>query len=288
MKAKNKAILYVLFSALGFAFMNLFVKMAGDLPFLQKCFFRNFVAMFFASGIVIKQKISLKQPKDAMKHIWLRSIFGGLGMLCNFYAIDRLVIADASMLNKLSPFFAILFSIFFIKEKPKLYQLLCVVVAFIGALFILKPGMDGILSFPAFMGMLGGAGAGFAYTNVRLATAKGADKPFIVLFFSTFTSLLCLPGMIISFKVMTGFQWFCMIMTGACATVGQMGITTAYSLAKASEISVYDYTMIIFAAILGAIFLHEIPDGYSFVGYGIIIGAGIVMFLLNNRKKENS
>lgn len=288
MKAKNKAILYVLFSALGFAFMNLFVKMAGDLPFLQKCFFRNFVAMFFASGIVIKQKISLKQPKDAMKHIWLRSIFGGLGMLCNFYAIDRLVIADASMLNKLSPFFAILFSIFLIKEKPKLYQLLCVVVAFIGALFILKPGMDGLLSFPAFMGMLGGAGAGFAYTNVRLATAKGADKPFIVLFFSTFTSLLCLPGMIISFKVMTGFQWFCMIMTGACATVGQMGITTAYSLAKASEISVYDYTMIIFAAILGAIFLHEIPDGYSFVGYGIIIGAGIVMFLLNNRKKENS
>lgn len=288
MKAKNKAILYVLFSALGFAFMNLFVKMAGDLPFLQKCFFRNFVAMFFASGIVIKQKISLKQPKEAMKHIWLRSIFGGLGMLCNFYAIDRLVIADASMLNKLSPFFAILFSIFFIKEKPKLYQLLCVVVAFIGALFILKPGMDGLLSFPAFMGMLGGAGAGFAYTNVRLATAKGADKPFIVLFFSTFTSLLCLPGMIISFKVMTGFQWFCMIMTGACATVGQMGITTAYSLAKASEISVYDYTMIIFAAILGAIFLHEIPDGYSFVGYGIIIGAGIVMFLLNNRKKENS
>lgn len=287
MKAKNKAILYVLFSALGFAFMNLFVKMAGDLPFLQKCFFRNFVAIFFASGIVIKQKISLKQPKDAMKHIWLRSIFGGLGMLCNFYAIDRLVIADASMLNKLSPFFAILFSIFLIKEKPKLYQLLCVVVAFIGALFILKPGMDGLLSFPAFMGMLGGAGAGFAYTNVRLATAKGADKPFIVLFFSTFTSLLCLPGMIISFKVMTGFQWFCMIMTGACATVGQMGITTAYSLAKASEISVYDYTMIIFAAILGSIFLHEIPDGYSFVGYGIIIGAGIVMFLLNNRKKEN-
>ncbi|MCQ2522480.1 MAG: DMT family transporter [Lachnospiraceae bacterium] len=286
MKNKNKAIIYVLCSALGFAFMNLFVKLAGDLPFMQKCFFRNFVAMFFAFGIMLKQRVPFKQSKEGMKHVWLRSIFGGLGMLCNFYAIDRLVIADASMLNKLSPFFAIIFSVFLIKEKPKFYQLLCVIVAFVGAVFILKPGMEGLISFPAFVGMLGGAGAGFAYTNVRLATAKGVDKPFIVVFFSAFTCLLCLPGLIITFVPMSGFQWFCMIMTGASATVGQMGITTAYSLAKASEISVYDYSMIIFAAILGMLFLKEVPDVFSVVGYVIIIGAGVVMFLLNNRKEK--
>ena len=276
----------MLFSALGFAFMNMFVKMAGELPFLQKCFFRNFVAFFFALGIAVKQKIPFRQPKDGMKHVLLRSIFGGVGMLGNFYAIDHLVIADASMLNKLSPFFAIIFSIFLLKEKPKAYQMICVVVAFMGALFILKPEGEGLLSLPALIGMLGGAGAGFAYTNVRLATAKGVDKAFIVAFFSAFTCLLCLPGLIMKHAPMTGFQWFCMIMTGACATVGQVGITSAYSLAKASEISVYDYTMIIFAAILGMIFLKEMPDLWSILGYVIIIGAGVVMFLLNNRSPK--
>ncbi len=79
-----------------------------------------------------------------------------------------------------------------------------------------------------------------------------------------------------------------MLMTGACATVGQMGITSAYALAKASEISVYDYSMIIFAAILGMIFLGEVPDLFSFIGYFIIIGAGITMFLLNNRKSTKT
>ena len=75
-------------------------------------------------------------------------------------------------------------------------------------------------------------------------------------------------------------------MAGVSATVGQVFITAAYSLAPASEISVYDYTQIIFAAILGMIFLGEFPDAFSIIGYVIIIGAGVTMFLYN--KKHHS
>lgn len=282
---RNKAIISIIGSALGFAFMNLFVKLGGDLPTMQKCFFRNFVAMFFAMAVVLKNKISLIQPKESRKYIWLRCIAGSLGMVANFYAIDHLVIADASMLNKMSPFFAIIFSYILIKEVPKKYQIVCVVVAFIGAMFILKPSFSGI-SFATLIGLLGGAGAGFAHTNVRMATAKGADKPAIIMIFSAFTCLLCAPFFIAQFTPMSPFQWFCMIMAGVSATFGQFGITNAFALGKASEISIYDYTMIIFSTTLGFIFLGEVPDIYSFLGYAIIIGASIAMFVISNKAKE--
>ena len=61
---------------------------------------------------------------------------GTMGILGNFYAVDHLNIADASMLNKLSPFFAVIFSIFILKEKPKVFQVLGVIIAFTGSLFI--------------------------------------------------------------------------------------------------------------------------------------------------------
>ena len=281
MKDKNKAILFIITSALGFAFMNLFVKLAGELPTMQKCFFRNFVAMFFALGVMFREKVGFIPPKASRKYILIRCISGSLGMIANFYAIDHLVIADASMLNKMSPFFAIIFSYFIIKEVPKRYQVACVVVAFIGALFILKPGFS--LNFATFIGMLGGAGAGMAHANVRMATAKGAEKPLIIAYFSAFTCLICLPWFIGEFTPMTGFQWFCMIFAGLSATVGQFGITSAFALARASEISVYDYTMILFSTTLGFIFLGEVPDMFSFVGYAIIIGAAVVMFILSNK-----
>lgn len=281
MKDKNKAIICIVLSGLGFAFMNLFVKLGGDLPTMQKCFFRNFVAFFFALAVMLKDKISFVQPKESRKYILARCISGGLGMVANFYAIDRLVIADASMLNKMSPFFAIIFSYILIKEVPKRYQIVCVIMAFTGALFILKPGFyGGFFSFPTLMGLLGGLGAGLAHTNVRIATGKGADKPFIIMIFSLFTSLLCLPFFILQYTHMTPFQWMCMIMAGVSATVGQFGITYAFSLARASEISVFDYSIIIFSTILGFVFLGEVPDVYSFIGYAIIIGAAIAMFLI--------
>ena len=104
---KYKGIICIILAAIGFAFMNLFVKTAGDLPTFQKAFFRNFVAMFFAAGVMRKQKIPFRIPQGTFKYLFMRSFAGSLGIFCNFYAISKLNIADASMLNKLSPFFAI-------------------------------------------------------------------------------------------------------------------------------------------------------------------------------------
>ncbi|MDD5949295.1 MAG: DMT family transporter [Lachnospiraceae bacterium] len=283
MSEKNKGILYILCAAFCFALMNLFVKAAGDLPFFEKAFFRNAVAIFFSYGVLLKNKIPLKCGKGNGLLICGRAVFGTIGIFCNYYAIDQLNISDASMLNKLSPFFAILFSCFLLQERAKGYQIGCVAAALFGTLFILKPGTENLLSFPALIGVCGGAGAGMAYTLLRKATSRGVAGPFIVFFFSVFSCLCCLPFCIFYYEPMNLKQLALLLLAGLSATGGQFSITAAYSHAPAREISVYDYSQVLFAGILGFVFLNELPDLFSYIGYAIIIGASIFMFLKNQK-----
>ena len=81
---------------------------------------------------------------------------------------------------------------------------------------------------------------------------------------------------------MTVTQILFLLLAGLSAAGGQFAITAAYSYAPAREISIYDYTQIIFSTLLGLVFLQELPDRYSLIGYFIIIGASLVMFLMNN------
>lgn len=285
-KDKYKGIFYIILAAFGFAFMNLFVKLAGDLPAIEKSFFRNLVAVFFSFGAMKKKRISFSIPGEAGKYIFFRSLFGTIGVFANFYAIGKLNIADASMLNKLSPFFAIIFSYFLLKETIRPYQLGCVIVAFVGALFILRPGFDNVATFPAFLGLIGGMGAGLAYTNVRLAAKHGAPGPLIVFCFSVFSCVSAIPFIIFNHAPLAWWQLASLLLAGVSATLGQFSITAAYTYAPAGELSVYDYTQIIFAALLGMIFLGEVPDIISILGYFIICGAGIAMFLIRRKKEK--
>ncbi len=273
-------------AAFGFAMMSLFVKLAGDLPAFQKAFFRNFVALVFIFIMMLREKVSFIPPKEHIPDLLGRSFFGTMGLLCNFYALGRLNLSDANMLNKLSPFFAIVFSIFLLKEKPKFAQIIGVAVAFVGSLFIIKPGFDNPQVLPAVAGLLGGMGAGIAYTFVRRLGQKQENSRRIVFFFSAFSCILCLPFLIAEYEHMSFLQLLYLILAGAFACIGQLGITKAYICAPAREISVYDYTQVIFAAVLGFFVFGDIPDWLSVFGYVLIIGAGVAMFFYNKKRAE--
>lgn len=150
MKQENyiRGMIMIILSAFFFACMNVSVRLAGDLPSVQKSFFRNLVAAFFAAIILIKSHTAPKVEKTQWGSLFLRCAFGTLGILCNFYAIDHLLVADASILNKLSPFFAIIFSFLLLKEKIKPAQAMCVILAFVGCLFVVKPGFENVHLIP--------------------------------------------------------------------------------------------------------------------------------------------
>ncbi|MDO5155158.1 MAG: DMT family transporter [Eubacteriales bacterium] len=268
-------IIYIVASAFCFALMNLFIRLAGDVPSLQKCFFRNLFALFIAVAALVRSKTPFRIGKGNTKYLLIRSTAGGLGMMCNFYAIDHMNISDASMLNKLSPFFAIIFSVYVLKEKANRYEWFAVICAFIGALFVVKPSFSFDV-LPAIAGVLGGFGAGLAYTYVRKLGMRGEKSMIVVAFFSGFTTLLLTPNLVLHYVPMQMNQWGFLCLTGLAAAGGQIFITKAYANAPAKEISVYDFSIVIFAAILGGIFLKQRPDWLSVVGYVIIIGTAII------------
>ncbi|MGN0437608.1 MAG: DMT family transporter [Lachnospiraceae bacterium] len=272
-------ILFIICSAFCFAVMNLFIRLSGDVPTLQKCFFRNFFALVIAVFSLMKTKTPFKIGQGNTKYLLVRSIAGGLAMVCNFYAVDHMAISDASMLNKLSPFFAIIFSLFVLGEVANRLEWISVFVAFAGALFVVKPSFHFDV-IPALAGVLGGLGAGLAYAYVRKLSMRGEKGMIIVAFFSGFTTLMLTPNLILNYEPMSEIQWLCLIMTGVSAAFGQICITKAYAYAPAKEISVYDFSIVIFSAALGFFFLHQMPDVLSVVGYIIIIGIAIIKWYL--------
>lgn len=287
-KRLTKAILLIITSAFFFVLMNLCVSLSGDVPTIQKTFFRNFFAMLIASGAMIKSRHRVLPKRDEVKDLLFRSGFGYLGVCCNFYALSRLAVADASLLNKMSPFFAIIFSAVILRERPDKLQIICILTAFAGAMFVLKPTFGNADLLPSCAGFIGGACAGLAYTFVRKMTSRGVKGYYIVFFFSTFSTLCALPFTIFGYSPMTLQQLLFLIGAGASAAIAQFAITSAYSFAPAREVSIYDYSQIIFAALLGFLVMGQIPDGWSFFGYGIIIAAALLMFIHNNNNSGRS
>ena len=285
MKTTNhiKGIIFILLAAFGFSLMTFFVRISGDLPTMQKVFFRNSVALIVAVSVIIRSKEKIVVGKGNRLGLFLRCFFGTTGVICNFYAIDRLGIADANMLNKLSPFFAILLSIVILKEIPNKYDIITTIIAFIGALFIIRP--TGVVSsfFPAIMGLIGGFGAGAAYVFVRKISNNGVKTPVIVASFSLFSCVVTLPFLIFDYTPMSLKQLGFLVLAGVAASLGQFSITTAYKYAPAKEISVFDYTQVIFAALLGFTFFGEIPVVLSFVGYAIIITVAVIRWNRNRK-----
>lgn len=284
MNSKTKGILYVITAAFGFSMMSVFVHLAGDMPTFQKAFFRNAAALVFVAIIMIKNKITPIPKRENLPALFGRAFFGTIGLVSNFYAIDRLVLADANMLNKLSPFFAIIFSIFLLNERPTFVQIFGVLAAFVGSLFIIKPSMGGYAVFPAAVGALGGMSAGLAYTFVRFLGRKGENSFRIIFFFSAFSCLVCIPFMVMNFEPFTFKSFIFLILSGVSASLGQFGITKAYLCAPAKEISVYDYTQVLFAAVFGFFLFNQVPDLLSILGYILICGAGIAMFFYNKNR----
>ena len=217
----------------------------------------------------------------------MRTLFGLMGVVCNYYALETLVLPDASILNKMSPFFAVLFSFIFIKERPRLYQWLILFGALAGTVFVIKPGFADAAFIPALVGFLGGVMAGAAYGCVRKLGLMGENNPYIVFFFSTVSTMIVAPIMVIGYVPMTALQWVYLLSAGVSAALAQFSITAAYTYAPAKEISVYDFSQVIFASLMSLIVFSQAPDLWSILGYVVIISMAVLNYLISNRKRKD-
>lgn len=267
----------MIISSIGFAAMTVFVKLSGELPSIQKTFFRNLISAIIAFFFVMYHKESLFGKRENQVVLLWRSIFGTLGIIFLFYAIDHLVLSDADMLNKLSPFLVIIFSAIFLKETVQRFQIATIVIAFIGMLFIIKPSFS-VDFMPYLVGVMSAVFAAAAYTLLRVL---GNREKFytVVFYFSFFSTVVLLPFLIIFYEPMTTQQLVYLLLAGVFATVGQFGITLAYKYAPARDISIFSYSTVLFTTIMSFMIFGQGPDIYSIIGYIIILSAMTYMFL---------
>lgn len=281
------AVGFMLMSGLGFAFMNLFVRLSGDLPTVQKSFFRN-VTVFLVALAVLHQgrKTDLPLYRNRGDLFWLlvRSLFGTIGILANFYTVDHMPIADAAVINKLSPFFTILFAALFLKDRVNRAQLVGILTAFLGVVFLVQPdsqSLDKAYLIPILVGVFGAMAAGGAYTSVRYLGQRRVDGSFMIAFFAGFSCLAMGPFVAATYVPMTPGQWLYMGLIGIGAVFGQYGVTYAYRYAKASEVSIFDYSNVIFTTLLGIAVLQQIPTLSTLLGGLLIFFALLIIFLYN-------
>ncbi|WP_242860862.1 DMT family transporter [Defluviitalea phaphyphila] len=274
---KLKAIILMLLSSFSFAVMGALVKLAGDIPSIEKAFFRNLVSLLIAIFVIVRRKQNPWGKKENRKFLIGRGICGSMGLLAYFYSIDKLLLADSGMLNKMSPFFVIIFAAIFLKEKIKKYQIVSLIIAILGVIFIIKPSFQFQESIPAFIGLMSGVFAGAAYVFVSyLGNRENAH--IIVFYFSFISTIITIPYILFNFTSPNEIQLILLIGTGITAAIGQFLLTYAYKFAPAGEVSIYNYSNVIFSSILGLFLFSEIPDILSFMGYILIILGGYIIY----------
>lgn len=276
---RRAGIFFMLCAALSFSLMNVFARLAGDVPALQKTFFRNAVAIVVITVLLIQKKQPIRFKKGTIPHHFLRSLFGTIGVVGNFYAVDRMLLSDATILIELSPFFVIVFSALFLHERVALRQWPPIFLALLGAVFVIRPTAGVFGSSAAFVALATAVFAGAAYTMVRRLNTEGEYPTLIIFFFSAFSCLFCLPSLLLNYTPLTVRQALFLLGAAVFGCCGQFSITTAYRYAPGSEISIFDYSQIVFSSLFGWLIFGQLADCWSYLGYAIIIAAAMLVFL---------
>lgn len=212
-----------------------------------------------------------------------RSVFGFIGVAGYFYATTNMNVADASLLHRSSPFFVIVFSAMFLKNRLTRVQVGALLLAFAGSVLVINPSFN-VNILPALVGVLSAAGAGAAYVIINYLKGKEHNAT-IVFCFSLVSCLLSLVMSGSSFIFPNAVQWLLLLGIGVFAGIGQVALTQAYKMTNPGEVSIINYSGIIFSAILGFVFLDERISARSYLGIALILTAALLLYFIKNSRE---
>jgi drug/metabolite transporter (DMT)-like permease len=286
MNKKVLAIIFMLLSALSFSIMGVMVKQVSNLPLVESVFFRNLVSVFIALYLCIKSKIPLVRKEQNTKLLVIRSLLGLIGVMGYFYSIRNLPLADAAILNRMSPFFVLIFSYFILKEHISKSQIFAVILAFFGIALVIRPGINYSI-LPSVIGLGAAVIAGLAYTVVKKVSYTEHPST-IVFYFSAISAIVMLPLLLLNYVKPSLMELLYLVLMGVFAAGGQYGLTYSYKMAKASEVSIYSYATVIFSALIGYFLWQEKLSILSIIGICIVIISGYLNFKFSEKTDEAS
>lgn len=274
---------YMVLSALGFALMATTVKMVSEygVPLFEIVAARAIVSLLLSYGDIKRKGISVWGNNKPL--LVARGSVGAFALICVYYAVTTLPLAEATILQYLHPVFTAVLAVFFLKERVAPSTLVCIVFCIVGLLFIVQPSFisgvpSSLPSFSVFMAVLGASGSAIAYVIVKKLSVT-EDSSVIIFYFP----LVALPISLVllgdDFMLPSLWVTFLLVLIGVFTQVGQVGLTKAMQTEDAGKATAYAYVQIIFSILLGWVLFEEVPALWTWVGGTlIVIGAFINMF----------
>lgn len=272
---------YMLLSALGFSLMAAFVKLASlrGIPLMEIVAARALVSLVLSYGDVRRRGVSVWGHRKGL--LIARAVAGTAALMCLYFAVTQMPLADATILQYLQPMFTAIIAWLFLKEVVHRSTMFCIVASFVGLLLIARPAFlfgdyQSPFSNVAIAAALAGSfGAAVAYVLVRKLN-ETEDASVIIFYFPLFAlpSSLFLLGD--GYVHPDGVSLVILLLVGIFTQIGQIGLTKAMKSEAAGKAMAFSYVQVIFAAVLGWMIFEEAPSFWTYIGAALIILGAIV------------
>jgi drug/metabolite transporter (DMT)-like permease len=274
----RKGALFMVASALLFASMAAAVRVASrELPNAPIVFFRHFLMLLFLVPWLAREGRHALDTDDVPGHL-VRGLAGVSAVACYFYAIARLRLADAVLLNQSMPLFIPLVERLWLGETipRRLWGVL--LLGFVGLLLILRPG-TGVFDPASLVGLASAALASIAQVGIRRLT-RTEPVTRIVFYFGLVASVVALPPALFTWRSPSPASWAALLLMGVFATVGQLTLTRAYLHAPAARVGPFLYVGPVFAGVLDWLLWGGLPDPLFVAGAVLVVAAATLALRL--------
>ncbi len=265
----------MLVTGLCFVAVTALVKhMGDDMPAAQSAFLRYLLGLVFLLPMLSSLRAAPYSAR-ALSFYGLRGFVHALGVILWFYAMTRIPLAEVTAMNYLSPIYVTLGAALFLGERLAMRRIIAVLVAFAGALIILRPGLREIST--GHIAMLGTAIL-FAMSYLMAKRMSGQVNAAVVVGMLSITVTICLAPFAYAVWVPpTPVQIFWLFWIAAFATAGHFTMTLAFAAAPITVTQPVTFLQLVWAVILGAAVFGEGVDVFVILGGGVIMGS--VLFI---------
>lgn len=252
---------------------------SAELPSEVIVFFRNLLGLMILMPMLINHG-GLRGLHTRRIGIHLFRAATGVGaMFCFFYAIAHIPLAEAVLVKMTAPFFLPLVGWLWLGDRIGTRTFWAIVVGFVGVTIVLRPAGD---PNPVLLvALLGALLMSLAKVSIR-RMADTEPPRRIIFWFGVFSTLISAVPLAWARPLPSPEHWPWLIGIGLLATVAQLAMTTAYQIATPGRIGVYNYTSVVWAALLGWMFWGELLHWSTAAGMALIVAAGV----WNLRKKK--
>ena len=272
------ALLIRLGGVLGLSIMAALIKLAHErgIHLAEIIFWRQFITLPIILGWAIMaggwRMLGTKRPGAHA----LRGIYGAIGMVFNFGAVILLPLAEWTTFSFSAPIWAVILSIFLLKEKVGPWRWSAVAAGFVGILIIANPGSGHIPLAGAAVALI--AAFLVALISIQIRELSTTEQPMVIVFWFAAISTVCsAPFMPFVSKAHGWLDWLILFGIGLAGIWGQLMITMALRLGKVSSVIVMDYSALIWATLLGWLLFATLPPATTWIGAPLIVVSGIII-----------